>query len=710
MAKKSKVKKVKQQPAAAAQNAEPAVIVKNKEAEFPAFWLALIIPVICLVGAWTYPPIATPMELKSYASQIYLSFIFLLWFWLHRNKKTAVLTFSPVRVAFGLLFIAGTLSLVWAANPDFWVYKWNKWYAGMIMFVLGLHITQSEKNLDTVINLVILGGLGVALIGIGQYLFGLDIVPQTAFPSSTFGNGNMAGQIMVLTAMLPLYFLFKENLETGRTWYYAITMSLLLTYLFFTRTRAVWLAMGLEIFLVSLFILLDFRKRHEWLHWNTEKTKAGAAAILLFAVLVNFNQDGFVPFWEIAIYELSSISTAVASTAEQSGGERYLIWGITIDMIKDSPFIGTGLGSFFDNVNNSDNQAFRVIGVQRAHNDLLEIMVELGLLGLLLILGIIVTMCITLYKLILRSEGKNRILFALLTIAVTGSMLNAQLSFPYQLPVPLVIMPFYMALIIKGSENIEGNTVSLSLKPWFNKGALAVTAMLFTLISINDLLWLWDIHSLNRVISGKQAGAWKPVNPIFNQAYITGTRSVAEALQGRGQEQLILNAVTPILEYWPNVTANSALAAQTYMAMGNLPQAEIWIERTIKNQRPDYYLGEFMKMQLLQQKNDLAGLQELYDRLKTEPEETLSKIQNTYNMLHTMSINLQDYGMTEYYYEKFVQYHGEFPPTVGNQAIYYINTGNMQAAIPFMRRAIELDPRMQYAGEFQQLIDQYSAE
>jgi hypothetical protein len=34
----------------------------------------------------------------------------------------------------------------------------------------------------------------------------------------------------------------------------------------------------------------------------------------------------------------------------------------------------------------------------------------------------------------------------------------------------------------------------------------------------------------------------------------------------------------------------------------------------------------------------------------------------------------------------------------------------MQAAIPFMRRAIELDPRMQYAGEFQQLIDQYSAE
>jgi len=257
---------------------------------------------------------------------------------------------------------------------------------------------------------------------------------------------------------------------------------------------------------------------------------------------------------------------------------------------------------------------------------------------------------------------------------------------------------------------IEQNTITLSLKAWFNKAALTATAILFALISVNDLLWMRDIHMLNQVISGRRAGEWKPVNPVFNQAYITGSRSVSEALKGlgRGQEILILNVIKPIIEYWPNATASSALAAQTYLSLGNLEQAEIWIERTIENQRPDYYLGEFMKMQLLQRRGDVEGLSELYEFLKTEPEEYLSQNQNTYNMLHSLSINLQDFGMTEYYYEKFIQYHGEFAPVVANHAIFYINTGNITAAVPYMQRALEIDPNIDYASDFQQLIDQYS--
>ena len=139
MGNKNRNKKARIQPASPQsppeQAAEPAKgplkrhVIQGKRLEIPAFWVAVIIPVICLVGAWTYPPVATPMELKSYTSQIYLSGLLLIWFWMHRDKPAFSLTFSPVRVAFLLLFIAGTLSLLWAANPHFWVYKWNKWFA-----------------------------------------------------------------------------------------------------------------------------------------------------------------------------------------------------------------------------------------------------------------------------------------------------------------------------------------------------------------------------------------------------------------------------------------------------------------------------------------------------------------------------------------------------------------------------------------------------
>lgn len=705
MGKKNRNKKVKIQSAAV--SSQPKPVINEKKLEIPAFWIAVIIPVICFVGAWTYPPVATPMELKSYASQIYLSGLLLLWFWMHRKKHTVTLTFSPVRVAFALLFVAGTLSLLWAVNPDFWVYKWNKWFAGMVMFLLGLQITQNEKSLDTIVNLVIIGGLIVAAIGIGQYLFGLDIVPQTAFPSSTFGNGNMAGQVMVLTAVLPLYFLFKKDLTSGQTWYYSIAMSLLLTYMFYTRTRAVWMACGLEAILILLFIVLDRKRRQDWLAWNRKKTKTGLAGLALFVVLINFNQDGFQPFWEIAMYEISSISTAIASDASQTGGERYLIWSSAAEMIKDNPVIGTGLGSFFDNVNRGDYQLFRIIGVQRAHNDVLELMVELGSLGLLLLLGIIVTMCVLLYKLILRSEGQRRILYALLTIAVTGSMFNAQLSFPYQLPVPLVIMPFYLALLVRGSEDIEKNTRTVTLQPWFNKLAISTAAVIFAFITINDLTWMRDVHMMNRIVSGRINEPWKPANPIYNQVYLTGSRSVAQALRGTGRDNLSLNVITPILDYWPNSTANSFLAAEIYMNTGNFEQAEIWIDRTLENQMAHSYLGEYYRMELLQRTGNVAGLSELYESMKAQPESSLSQFPNTYNMLHSMAINLQDYDMVTHFYEKSLEYHGEQAPLIANHAIYYINIGNIPAAIPYMHRALELNPDFSMKDQFEQLMAQY---
>ena len=691
-----------------AQTSSPtaASIIASKKPVIPAFWIAVIIPVICLVGAWSYPPVATPMELKSYASQIYLSGLLLLWLWLQRNHKAALLTFSPGRIAFGLLFVVGTLSLLWAANPDFWVYKWNKWYTGFVMFLLGVQIIQNEKNLSTVIHLTILGGLITAAIGIAQYLFNINVVPQTSFPSSTFGNGNMAGQVMVLIAVLPLYFLFKEKQTTGKIWFYALALTVLFTYTFYTRTRAVWLACFLEIFLVSVFILFDKKLRSTWLFWNKDKTIASIAAFGLFLVLINFNQNGFQPFWSVAIAEISSIATAMGSSAAE-GEHRYLIWTAVGEMIRDNPIIGTGLGSFFHNYNTGEYINIDIMGVQRAHNDVLELAVELGAFGMLFLLGIIVTMCTLLFKLILHCDGQKRILFALLAIAVTGSMMNAQVSFPYQLPVPHIIMPFFMALIIRGSEDIESNFRFITLKPIFNKAAAAFAGLIFTFLLINDLAWMRDIHQLNRIVSRELTNtAWQPANPIFNQAYITGGRSVNQALVQIGDNQLALDVMQPLLEYWPDTTANSLIAAINYLNLGKYEESEFWARKTISSQPKGIYIGEYYLMQLFMRKEEMENLKTLYESIKDDPDNLLSMQKNTYIILHSMSINVGDTEMTSFFYEKFKESFGELASVESNQAIFYINTGNILAAEPYMRRAMELDPNIALTDSFNQILMQ----
>lgn len=709
MAKKNKKNRNKNTNTSGSGNSAVASAIVRRKPEIPVFWIALTIPLICVVGAWTFPPVATPMELKSYASQIYVSGLLLLWLWMQKKQSDLSLTFSPARICFGLLFLAGTLSILWAHNPDFWVYKWNKWYVGFAMFLFGVNISQNEKNLDTIINMAILGGLITALIGIAQYLFNYNGIPQTSPPSSTFGNGNMAGQVMVLTIPLPLYFLFKERLTSGKAWYYAFALCILLTYTFYTRTRAVWMATAFEAVLIGIFIFADKNKRKQWLYWNKEKTRASLFALAAFFLLINFNSAGFNPFWEVAMFELSSIVVNINANAIDSGGERYLIWSSAIEIIKDYPVFGTGLGNFFEAANNGKYLHYRILGVQRVHNDVIELTVELGMLGLAALLMIIIAMCMLIYKLILRSEGSKRWLFSLLVISVTGSMFNSQLSFPYQLPVPITLMPFFVALIIKGSEDIEENTFSISLKPWFNKLSLVLGSVVFIFFTVNDLLWLRDMSDLNRIVKNQLTDTiWKPINPIYNQVYITATRSIHQAVKGQNRGVFSQNIIKPFIDYWPDTLAHQTMSAENYLQQGNFEQAEYWALKMAESQMDDSYFSEFYLMDIYQRAGDIEKYRQLYDSFKMNPESSLSQHPNTYNMLHSMSINLQDYGMTTHYFDKYLEYFGEFAPVLANQAVFYLNNGLVAEAIPLMRRSLELNPSLSLAGQFQQVMAQNS--
>jgi len=66
MGKKSRNKRIREKEKLAA-NPSPAVSVSDinsARTEIPALWIAISIPLVCAVGAWTTTAVATPMELK----------------------------------------------------------------------------------------------------------------------------------------------------------------------------------------------------------------------------------------------------------------------------------------------------------------------------------------------------------------------------------------------------------------------------------------------------------------------------------------------------------------------------------------------------------------------------------------------------------------------------------------------------------------------
>ena len=69
-----------------------------------------------------------------------------------------------------------------------------------------------------------------------------------------------------------------------------------------------------------------------------------------------------------------------------SGQSRVSIWRDTLRLIRQHPFVGTGLGSFFV-VYTSVQTAFLNLFVEHAHCDYLEVATELGLPGAILVFG-----------------------------------------------------------------------------------------------------------------------------------------------------------------------------------------------------------------------------------------------------------------------------------------------------------------------------------
>lgn len=117
--------------------------------------------------------------------------------------------------------------------------------------------------------------------------------------------------------------------------------------------------------------------------------------IALFGVMVN------------TIPGLSTITDKFVNSQNSSGGllsGRTTLWSLAFDMIKEKPIVGQGYGSYY--FISSDSKAISY----SAHNNYLQIMAELGLVGLLLYLSAFISGLIATIKLLHSEKDENNIM------------------------------------------------------------------------------------------------------------------------------------------------------------------------------------------------------------------------------------------------------------------------------------------------------------
>ena len=388
-----------------------------------------------------------------YQTGALLMMLFYFVFLMRKNDNCVVLIpRSPLVLPVVALFLWMAVSVLWVPSLYEGLLKVIDWGSAVLVFLLIVMLIRDAKSFKILLLCTFLSGFIISLLGFAQYLFSVDWVHQHQAPAATFGNKNMAAQYMVATIPFGLCLLLNER-EKWMCWLLSIGSACMLTFLYYTHTRGSWFSfMGEGLFIILALILFSFlHKQKIWTDWN--KVLSVIGMLVLFAVMINFTPNTFVSEATMGIdrninpsgraVQTQSISESANLIKEgfySSQSQRFTMWENTMEMIKDHLVLGTGIGGWmvyypkYQAAVREDLMLVEGFFHINAHNDYLELVSELGMVGLAIILWIAAMLLISIWRILMAPHLDANIRVAVLApiVAFSGIAATAIVSFPLQ--------------------------------------------------------------------------------------------------------------------------------------------------------------------------------------------------------------------------------------------------------------------------------------
>ena len=414
-------------------------------------------------------------------------------------RKQVFILRSPVLLPLLLFYGWAMLSILWADTKYEAVVDGLDWSGAFLCAFLVVLLLRNVTALNVLLFFLFISGLLMALLGIGQWLFGIDWVQQHIVPAATFSNKNMAGQYGVLTLPIAVI-LFLRSRSNLHIWFFSISMALIVTYIVYTRSRGALVGLLTEIIILSgLLIYLKHKHGYHFFDDLPIKKVALGAALALFLGMTYLTP---AMLGNEAAVKAASIGSKGDALSSENGIEvlkkvvnfsgsadtRTTMWGNSIPMFRDNFLVGVGLGNWtvhyatYQSWFKPDKSLMRNQYHANAHNDYIEILCELGIIGFALFIWVIVSFLRVILRL-LNDPHKDYFLIAMgLILAVAGIAVNAMFSFPLKQPVPIFMVMIYIAVLsnVYGLSIEAGRDYALSMPAIPFRGLMVVLAALAT--------------------------------------------------------------------------------------------------------------------------------------------------------------------------------------------------------------------------------------
>jgi O-antigen ligase len=286
-----------------------------------------------------------------------------LFLFLHFKNKEKINWPSNLFTFATLLFLATfIIGAIVGVNPAKSFMTVHKYLTFLIIFPIGA-MTLAMNDIRKIFHFFITGAAICALFGIGKhFLLNEDRIDSFSGDKMVFGGMLMVSLILILSFLI----------NTPKNYWLWLSFVLIFWALFLTETRGAWVGamVGLTIFTLS---------------WNKKWLLIGIAVLIgLFFILPHDYQERIKSITNIHYsYTEHMNNPADEGNIKNAIQSRLLIWISGIQMIKEYPF-GVGQGNVEDlyphyRINNSDLEPT----VPHLHNNLLQLTVQNGWLGLI---------------------------------------------------------------------------------------------------------------------------------------------------------------------------------------------------------------------------------------------------------------------------------------------------------------------------------------
>ncbi|HYN24153.1 MAG TPA: O-antigen ligase family protein [Pyrinomonadaceae bacterium] len=250
----------------------------------------------------------------------------------------------------------------------------------LIYFAATLVFTDSPHRLRLLVRTIIIFGFFLAIFGLTQSFVSptkvywvRELAQSTAF--GPFINRHHFAGYMELTLGLPLGLIFAGSLEKEKRFIYLFAALLMGVALIMTNSRGGIISVVAEILFLVALTMFRKRKRREAQDKAQRIRMAALRSALALALIVGL-------FAGVVLLGGESVLSRFVGTVNSDDPTtgRAHFWGVTTDIIKAHPFLGTGLGAFAVVYTRYDsrNGLYRL---EQAHNDYLQVLSDGGIVG-----------------------------------------------------------------------------------------------------------------------------------------------------------------------------------------------------------------------------------------------------------------------------------------------------------------------------------------